>query len=351
MKKASLVVILVVCAGLAWLYARSPASKIEYSFTEKTTGKFKDRMQPVRFALISDIHVREKSRQEITDEKQTRAILAAFMASMNDDVEPDFIVQLGDLNDGCRATCGGGMDDDLIIDRLQRAQQYTEAQTNISWFDVIGNHEYASAYEVDGSLVENKDFSTIYKAINEDWSRLEDTWYYRDIKGYRFIFLNTAFPYAGASHLAPEKQVEWLAQVLESSSQPSFVFMHVPVSDGSGVAYDVAINQEKISRLLAANDSFVLGFFGHSHHSDKWDGLRRQLDAAGNIYFHVPAPHQWLGDRSGHPWVIVTVEPDEDGITVEVGTGVERSELIEFVYYLQERAVKITSRLLANLTR
>lgn len=347
MKTISIFVILIASAGLVWLYINGPTSNVEFSFTESGIGKYKDSLRPVTFALISDVHVRESPREEITDEEGTKTILKEFMKSMNNDIRPDFIVQLGDFNDGCLANCNATASDDLIIDRLQRAENYTESKTDITWFDVIGNHEYLSGYNADLSVIQNKDFRAIYKAINTDWSKLEDTWFYRDIKGYRFIFLNTAFPYEGISHMVPLEEVNWLREVLESSSNPTFVFMHVPISDGSGSDYDLAINREKITQLLANDDSFVVGFFGHSHHSDKWDGLRKQLDEAGNIYFHIPAPHEWMGDSSKHPWVVVTIEPGEDQITVEVGTGVKRSELSEFVHFLKQRLIKIVSRLVA----
>jgi hypothetical protein len=351
MKKIGLVLIFLLFAGLTWLYLNGPASNVEYSFSQKGIDKFGDSIQPIRFALISDIHIRETSRKEITAEQQTRAILESFMTSMNTEVKPDFIVQLGDLNDGCLASCADPASSDLIVDRLRRAQSYTEDQTDITWFDVIGNHEYASGYNADLSVVENKDFSDIYRAINENWSSLEDTWYFRDIKGYRFVFLNTAYPNEGLSHRIPMQEVDWLREVLESSDMPVFVFMHVPVSKGAGNTYDVAVNQEKIIELLAQHDSFVVGFFGHSHHSDSWDGLRKQLDHAGNTYFHIPAPHEWLGDRSSHPWVIVSIEPGKDELKVEVGTGVKRSEITEFVYYLKELLVKLPARLAARLGR
>jgi hypothetical protein len=340
-KTKGFVVILLATTGLAWLYVGGPTSNVEFSFTESGIGRFEDSIQPITFALISDVHLRELPRKEITDEEGTKAILHEFITSMNNDVRPEFIVQLGDLNDGWTANNKGLASDDLIIERLKRAENYTEGVTDITWFDVVGNHEYASGYNTDSSTINDKDFSAIYTAINKDWSKLEDTWYYRDIKGYRFIFLNTALPYEGRPHMIPLAEVNWLRGLLESSSKPTFVFMHVPVSGGSGLDYDLAINQEKITHLLANDDSFVAGFFGHSHHSDEWDGLRKQLDEAGNIYFHIPAPHEWLGNRSGHPWVIVNIEPGEDGFTVEVGTGVKRSELSEFAYFLKERLAKL----------
>ena len=351
MKKTALALGLFLITGLIWLYLGGPASKIEYRFSEKNIDALDDSMLPIRFALISDIHLRETSRQEIPGERQTRMILESFVTSMNTEVKPEFIVQLGDLNDGCLETCAGKIGRDRIIERLRRAQEYTKAQTSITWLDVIGNHEYLGSYDIDSGVVGNEDFSDIYRAINADWSSLEDTWYFRDIKGYRFIVLNTAFPNEGQSHRIPAQQVEWLRGVLESSEMPVFVFMHVPVSKGAGNAYDVAVNQDKVIELLAQHDSFVAGFFGHSHHSDPWDGLRRQLDHAGNTYFHVTAPHEWLGDRSSHPWVIVTVEPEGEGLSVEVGRGVKRSEIREFAYYLKEFFSRLPARLIRKLYR
>ncbi len=346
MKKIMLTILFLVSAGLVWSYTYGPTSKVGFSFTESGVGKYRDSIQPVSFALISDVHLRESPRKEITDEDGTRSILQEFLQSMNNDIRPDFIVQLGDFNDGCLANCSDVVSDDTIIGRLQRAESYTQRKTDIPWFDVIGNHEYSSGYDADRGVIPNKDFSAIYKAIDRDWSKLEDTWYYRDIKGYRFIFLNTAFPYQGASHLIPLGEIGWLKELLESTDKPTFVFMHVGISGGTGSAYDLAVNREQVAGLLANSESFVLGFFGHSHHSDKWDGLRKQSDQAGNIYFHVPAPHEWMGNNSSHPWVVVTIDPGRDQITVEAGAAVVRSEGLEFVHYWKQRLVKIVSRLL-----
>ena len=121
--------------------------------------------------------------------------------------------------------------------------------------------------------------------------------------------------------------------------------MHVPISGGTGSNYDLAVNREKVAALLANDDSFVVGFFGHSHHSDKWDGLRKQLDASGNTHFHVPALHEWMGNDSTSSWVIVTIDPGQGQITIEAGKDVKRSELSEFVYYWKQRLTKIISRL------
>ena len=350
MKKVAASLILLSLLGVvAWIYLDGPIREVHYRFHESGIDRFADTAEPMRIALIADIHLRETARGEITAEQQTRAIIASFIDSMNNDVKPDFIVQLGDLNDGCGESCAKLSSDAEIIARLERARQYTRDETGIPWFDVIGNHEYASAYRPDLSVIEDKDYSAIYQAIDEDWSKLEDTWYLRDIKGYRFIFLNTAYPNPGRSHRIPEGQIAWLEAALKATERPVFVFMHVPVSAGAGNTYDVAVGQDEVIDLLSRHDRFVAGFFGHSHHSDKWDGLRRQVDHAGNVYFHVPAPHQWMGDPSSHPWVIVDIEPGNDGFTVEVGSGVRRSEMAQFGYYLKETLVKLPRRLMTRV--
>lgn len=349
MKRIIVALLVLVTCLLALLYFNGASRDVEFSFTETGIGKYRDAIKPIKFAIIADVHFRETAREEITDERGTRDILDTFITSMNTEIKPDFIVQLGDFADGCLEHCGLSASEELILDRIQKAKIYTKGKTDITWFDVIGNHEYKGGQKLLTGEVDNQDYSAVYRAINKDWNDLEDTWYYRDIGGYRFIFLNTAFPTEGISHQIPLPQLQWLGDVLESSSQPTFVFMHVPVSAGDASDYDIAINQEKVADLLAKDDSFVAGFFGHSHHSDQWDGLRKQFDEAGNMYFHVPAPHEWMGDRSGHPWVIVTIEPDQNGYTVEVGTGVKRSELSEIFYSIKESLAKKISRLNLNL--
>lgn len=355
MKKAVLIILIVALVGFFVLRFGAVTRKVEFSFVHDDTRGFTS-LESIKFAMIADIHYREDPREEITGEKETRAILENFIARMNRDVRPDFIVQLGDLNDGCLARCVD-IGDEIIIQRLERARAHAEKKTEIPWFNVIGNHEYASGYttsieQIPGNkpsaslkVIPGKDFSAIYRAIDEDWSRLEDTWYYRDIKGYRFVFLNTSYPYEGKAHMVPLEQIVWLKNVLESSTQPVFVFMHVPISAGTGTAYDFAVNQEKVSQLLAEYDSFIVGFFGHSHHSDKWDGLRRQLDDAGNVFFHTTAPHQWMGNAGSHPWTIVSIDPKAGRISIEAGAAVYRSELSEFWYYSKERISKTVTRM------
>ena len=331
------------------LYWFGPTATVEYSFRASGEGKFVKNSRPITLALISDIHYRESPPREITGGKETRDILRAFVDEMTNQVKPEFIVQLGDFNDGCMDDCRHPVADDLILERLGKVREYSEKLTEIPWFNVIGNHEYKSGPDDGiGDPESPKDFSAIYSAIDDEWSSLEDTWYYRDIAGYRFIFLNTAFPHDGPSHIAPPAQVDWLREVLDSSNLPKFVFMHVAISGGTGSVYDLVVNRDEIIGLLAADESFVMGFFGHSHHTDSWDGLRQQRDSAGNLYYHTTAPHEWMGNRSSFPWTIVTIDPDRDLVTIDAGNAVKRSEILEFANYWKQRIFDILARYLGS---
>ncbi len=347
MKRLVFVIAVAALAGYVAFRFAGVTQQVEFGFVHEINGR-QVPLEPIKFAIIADIHLRENVREEIPGEAVTRAILDRFHDSMNQVVKPDFIVQLGDLNDGCLDRCAG-IDDALVIRRIERAVAYTEKKSPFPWFHVIGNHEYASAYDDQLRVKTNKDFSPIYRAINPSWSNLEDTWYYRDIKGYRFVFLNTSYPHDGPVHQVPPAQIEWLESLLKSSTQPVFVFMHVAISAGVGTPYDYVVNQERVSQLLAEDDSFVIGFFGHSHHSDKWDGLRRQLDDSGNVFYHTTAPHQWMGNTESYPWTIVTIDPQQGRITIEAGAEVYRSEWSEFWHYAKERIVKTFTRLTRKL--
>lgn len=64
------------------------------------------------------------------------------------------------------------------------------------------------------------------------------------------------------------------------------------------------------------------GFFGHCHHADEWDRMRTQADDHGNLYYHVTAPHQWMGDVTQVPWAVVEITGDT--LRFSVGSGVDQ---------------------------
>jgi 3',5'-cyclic AMP phosphodiesterase CpdA len=181
-------------AAVLWPSVGAPLRAVGYSFLLNDVTALAEAESAVTFALIADVHLRETPRSEIPSRHETERILQRFLASMHEEVRPDFIVQLGDVVDGWTDTCQplrydhGCMvaSNDVILPRLELLQRITKDRTSIPWFDVIGNHEYIGAL--------SEEIPERLRAIREEWTEIEDTWYYRDVKGLRLIFLNTAYP-------------------------------------------------------------------------------------------------------------------------------------------------------------
>ena len=90
-----LALLFLIPAGLVWSYTYGPTSKVKFSFTESGVGKYGDSIQPISFALISDVHLRESPRKEITDEDGTRSILQEFLhlKILNDTLDIRYPIQ------------------------------------------------------------------------------------------------------------------------------------------------------------------------------------------------------------------------------------------------------------------
>lgn len=250
----------------------------------------------VTIGIISDTHIRDTARAEITPLSDQKLRYRAFAESMNSDVRPDFVIQLGDLIDGCGDTCATIVSEDEAVRRIEVARQLIHDKLDMPTYDVLGNHEYRDP-------TWNK--SRVLRALNPDWRDARDTWYSVSYKGCEFVFLNTGYSdtFSG-DHKAPDEEVEWLERTLSRTRRPTFVFMHVPASQGNWSDYDQFTNQDRVKATLARHRRrgyLAAGFFGHCHHDDAWDRMRTQGDDHGTLYYHTTAPHQW--ERKGTPWV------------------------------------------------
>ena len=334
-------IVFLACAfALAWPRTIGPLLAVHYTFEQKDIAALRTTDKRLVIGLISDIHFRRTPRDEITGSEQTIKILGEFMRSMNEVVKPDLIIQLGDSVDARRDDTKSPFTEDVIFDRIRSVKKWTSDKTEIPWFNVVGNHEYMRP-------IFSGDAGRFLSKVESAWKDESNTWYFKDVKGFRLIFLNTAIRQTDSrAHKIPNEEMKWLSRVLSNDNLPTFVFMHVPVTGGDGSKYDTAINREKVMDLLSGYDLFVAGFFGHSHHDDAWDGLRVQFDKKGNPYYHVTAPHQWMGDADQHPWVVVTVDGGKKEMTVETGSAVSRSKSRETLIFLQEYIEKTYQKIL-----
>ncbi len=272
----------------------------------------------VKFAIFSDWHLRNTSRAEIPNLTTNVQIAQEFLNdAQNNSV--DFIVVLGDFVDSQNDAATDWSNESEMIWRINKAKQVLEGNTTIPIYYVIGNHE--------NKMPQTWNMTRIYNTINSSWYNDNDTWYYFDLKGYRFIVLNTCWSNTDGTidtndHQVPGEEIQWLSDLLNNSDMPVIVFMHCPLTGGDGTAYDSVQNASQVIDLLNNYPYFVAGFFGHSHHNDNWDRLLEQDDAYGNKYYHTPSPHEWMEDTTQHVWSIVEINPYNKTMIFRAGSGV-----------------------------
>jgi len=278
----------------------------------------------VTIGLIADTHVRDNLRRDIPAWRDQVPTYERFTRSMNQEVRQDFVVQLGDLNDGCVYPNGGcranGREplysQDDVLRWIGMAKGALHDKLDALTLDVLGNHEYHEPHLWDEKRT--------LAALNEHWSKTSDTWYSFSYKQMTFIVLNTAFTDTEPeAHSAPMEEIEWLRATLAATDEPTFVFLHVPASYGCNAPYDQFVNQELVSQALAEHEHFVAGFFGHVHHCPEWHRMATQIDDYGNRFYHVTFPHDWMGDTSQKPWAVLELNPEENLMVFRVGSGVD----------------------------
>jgi hypothetical protein len=259
------------------------ASKVKTIFTNKYSKVFivlliasfvfyaffvyvekKDQKDSVRFGFITDVHCyskfnKDESRWE-TNWRCSRP-LGEFVQQMNNSsfnsFNPDFVIENGDFVDGR---------DKLGEDGFLKAQSMYE-KINTPNFYVLGNHETSNF-------------------TKERWMELtghERTYYYFDLKGYRFIVLDGNNTYDDVENpkeivdmepwmephsykgMMDEEQMKWLKTVLNNSGDlKKIVFIHEPPLDETiGESRDDIFINPKPLRELFSEYKVKAVFSGH----------------------------------------------------------------------------------------
>lgn len=163
----------------------------------------------MRFALISDVHFGPEASHQGKLRKlthQSEGLVADFVRRMREEVNPDLIVNLGDVLE----------DESNAQDRVRYAR-FVSLLREIGKpiLHVAGNHDTInlSPAELCGL-----------------WGTTSELTYSRDADGVHFAVLRT-IEHRGERIELPEEQLNWLEQDLAATSLPSIVLMHHPVSE------------------------------------------------------------------------------------------------------------------------
>ncbi len=163
----------------------------------------------MRFALISDVHFGPEASHQGKLRKlthQSEELVAAFVRRMRDEVNPDLVVNLGDVLE----------DESNEQDRVRYAR-FVALLREIGKpiLHVAGNHDTINLSPTELCAL---------------WGTSTELTYSRDLGGVHFSVLHT-IEHRGERIELPEEQLRWLERDLAATSLPSIVLMHHPVSE------------------------------------------------------------------------------------------------------------------------
>ena len=248
---------------------------------------------PLRVGIISDIHWRDEPRpQHIVSKEVAKENLRTAATELNE-WGADFVIQQGDLVDGC---CSRAERPPSAIRRgIREAKTFLDDVLDAPVHHVLGNHEY---------MWPEEDIERTYSIYG--WDGLEDTFYTVTRKGITFAFLNSAYTETNrrrnaADHRIPRVCLQWLHDVAATTDGPLFSVSHIPLSGGDGTKYDSTRRATTALEHLHSAAGYVGGFFGHSHHAPNWKRVRVQTDRRGSPHVHTCSPNYFAeGDVVRH---------------------------------------------------
>jgi len=212
----------------------------------------------VYFGLIADVHAHDlDSPLEGKWMSHTEERLSAFTTAMNE-WQPDFIIELGDFVNGW-VVLGADPGDPARIPAI------------LAWADSLYNEFDGPAYHVIG----NHDVYNLDKSQYLEILDMETTSYSFDVGGYHFIVLDVQYAedgsdlthtYTGVAGFVPEPQFERLRSDLETSEQPTIIFVHQMLDDFiEEWGRATVLNQTELQQLFAADGDVIAVFQGHDH--------------------------------------------------------------------------------------
>jgi 3',5'-cyclic AMP phosphodiesterase CpdA len=163
----------------------------------------------MRFALISDVHLGPPASHQGKLRKLTHLseeLIAAFVKRMRDEVQPDLIINLGDV-----------LEDESPERDRERYGKFVSMlrEAGKPVLHVAGNHDtiHLTPAQLCGL-----------------WGDTPEPVYSRDVDGVHFAVLRT-IEHRGERIELPEEQIRWLEQDLAATNLPSIVLMHHPASE------------------------------------------------------------------------------------------------------------------------
>jgi 3',5'-cyclic AMP phosphodiesterase CpdA len=206
----------------------------------------------MRFALISDVHLGPQASHQGKLRKlthQSEELVQAFVRRMRDEVNPDLVINLGDV-----------IEDESPEQDRERYGTFVAMLREIGKpvLHVAGNHD------------------TINLSCDElcaMWGTETSVTYSRDVGGVHFAVLRT-IEHRGERIELPAEQIAWLQRDLAATPLPSIVLMHHPASemrlDGNRWFEKRpnlcrVVERRALREVLEASGKVLAVFNGHVH--------------------------------------------------------------------------------------
>ena len=265
----------------------------------KATDDIAKEFVPVlRFAVTSDLHLRNETNDFKSHEMLEKLYSTAYAYSESQDYDKlDAIFFAGDFTQSGK--------DKEFSDFFTFVKANTKEETVAR--AVLGNHEYYATRYADGTTSDDRYSDTSVAATFEKYMRYgeyDTVDAHLIIDGYHFLVLNTdryAYDYTG-SKFSPAK-LAWLETELTAAAaadptgkKPIFVFQHMPATG----TVNNASQKSSDDYLEAIFEKFpqVVDFSGHTHYpitqpQSIWQGGYTAINTGSLAYLSVPI--------SGHP--------------------------------------------------
>ncbi|TCN19718.1 metallophosphoesterase family protein [Mesobacillus foraminis] len=210
--------------------------------SSSAVGKAKGRKPDIVFPVISDVHIKSNSNDNLDK-------FVSTLEQLNE-IAPmqDAFVVVGDLTEN------GHTEEYDKFFSVYNARRQTKAASLVA----IGNHDYWN-----GLAVQDAQKRFLEK------SSMESIYYHKVIKGYHFIVLGTEDGVTEGTFSV--KQIEWMADKLKQANsddpkKPIFVFHHQPIMGTVyGSEWGFSENRNLFYDTLKAYPQ-VISFSGHTHY-------------------------------------------------------------------------------------
>ncbi len=245
----------------------------------------------LRFGMVTDAHYADYETSGNRHYRESLTKMRECVDSMNQQ-GAQFLVELGDFNDGARKPA----EEDALRYLSEIEAQF--ARFAGPRYHVLGNHNMDALSK-----------PQVLSRIENTGIAPEHSYYAFDRGGRRFLVLDACFrsdgqPYErGDFHWTDAnittQQLQWIEAQLNDSPHPVIVFIH-QLLDGSGNIF--VNNAARVRRVLEDSGKVLAVFQGH-HHS----GSYRELE--GIHYYTLRAMVEGSGPENSS-YALVDVHPD-----------------------------------------